>query len=125
MEQSVTQGHKLTHNGSDGRTYGGDPNLVHIPDHHRADVGRHVANELESVMRLLGTLGVGHEAKPATGEDPLCPGCYMIALFDAVVEIARRTGQSPHELGASMAGLFVELAEDCSFRPTEEMIVRP
>jgi hypothetical protein len=114
---------KLTHNGTAGRTYGGDPSLVHIPDQHRADVGRTVANELESTMRLLGSLGVGHDAKPATGDDPLCPGCYMIALFDAAVILAERTGQDVRELGASMAGLFTELAARGKYQPTEEMTV--
>jgi hypothetical protein len=98
---------------------------VHIPDHHRADVGRVVANELEATMRLLGTLGVGHDAKPATGNDPLCPGCYMIALYDAALEMARRTGQPLHELGASMAWMFKGLEDDPEFRPIEEMLVRP
>src|SRR5579883_2875391 len=102
---------KLTHNGNDGRTYGGDPALVHIPDHHRADVGAAIASNLEAMMRLLGTLGVGHDAKPASGTDPLCPGCYMIALFDATVTLAERTGQDVRELGASMAQLFTQLAE--------------
>lgn len=115
---------QLTHNGSDGRTYGGDPNLIHIPDHHRADVGHAIANVIDATMRLLGTLGVGHEAKPMTEDAPLCPGCYMIALFDASQELARRTGQPMHELAASMAGLYTELAKDPSFRPVEEMVVR-
>lgn len=114
---------KLSHNGTAGRTYGGDPSLVHIPDHHRTDVGRAIANELESLMRLLGSLGVGHEAKSPEADDPLCPGCYMIALFDAAVILAERTGQDVRELGASMAGLFTGLAEGGKYQPTEEMII--
>lgn len=114
---------KLTHAGTAGRTYGGDPNLIHIPDHHRVDVGRSIADVLESEMRLLGTLGVGHDAKPATSDDPLCPGCYMIALFDAAVILAERTGQNVQELGASMAQLFTKLAKEGKYQPTEEMTV--
>ena len=114
---------KLTHSGTDGRTYGGDPNLVHIPDHHRADVGRSIAATLEAQMRMLGALGVGHDAKPMTADDPLCPGCYMIALFDASVVLAERTGQDVRELGASMAQLFAKLAAEGKYQPTEEMTV--
>lgn len=120
---------KLTHGGTNGRAYGGDPALVHIPDHHRADVGRSIADVLTSEMRLLGTLGVGHDAKPATGDDALCPGCYMIALYDAAVILAEREGQSLQELGASLAGLFDSLARTGSHTArdqalTEEMMVR-
>lgn len=115
---------KLTHGGTDGRTYGGDPSLVHIPDHHRADVGRSVAAMLEAEMRTLGTLGFGHEPKPYDSDACICPGCYMIALFDAAVFLAKATGQDVRELGTSMAYLFAELAARGEYRPTEEMIVR-
>lgn len=112
---------RLTHSGTDGR----DPALVHIPDHHRADVGRMLATQLEAEMRMLATLGLGHDPKPYDGADALCPGCYMIALFDAAVFLAERTGQDVRELGHSMAALFSALAADGDYRPTEEMIVRP
>lgn len=115
---------KLTHNGTEGRAYGGDPSLVHIPDHHRADVGRSIAVMLESEMRTLGTLGFGHEPKPYDSDAPICPGCYMIALFDAAVWLAKGTGQDVRELGCSMAYLFARLAECGEYQPTEEMIVR-
>lgn len=115
---------KLTHNGTAGRTYGGDPSLVHIPDHHRADVGHSVAAMLEAEMRAIGTLGFGHEPKPYDSDAPICPGCYMIALFDAAVWLAKATGQDVRELGVSMAALFAKLAAEGEYRPTEEMIVR-
>lgn len=113
----------LTHNGTQGRAYGGDPNLVHIPDHHREDVGKALADQLTALMRALGTLGMGHEAKPYDGDNPLCPGCYMIALFDAAIELARREGQPVKELGYSMALLFTKLAQEGQYRATEEMVV--
>lgn len=116
---------KLSHNGTDGRSYGGDPSLIHIPDQHRADVGRSVAMMLEAEMRAMGTLGVGHEAKPMDSDDPICPGCYMIAIFDAAVWLAKQTGQDVRELGHSMSDLFAKLAEYGEYQPTEEMIVRP
>lgn len=116
---------KLTHAGTSGRTYGGDPALVHIPDGHRGDVGRNIALVLESEMRLLASLGVGHEPKPYESGDVLCPGCYMIALFDAAVILADKTGQDVRELGHSMADLFQRLADGGRYQPTEEMVVRP
>jgi len=114
---------KLTHNGTGGRSYGGDPNLVHIPDHHRADVGREIADTLTATMRLLATLGVGHDVEAYEGDKALCPGCYMIALFDAAVELAKREGQPVRELGLSMAQLFTRLAAQGEYRATEEMTV--
>lgn len=113
----------IEHRGTSGRAYGGDPALVHIPDHHRTDVGRALADCLEMQMRLIGTLGVGHEPKPYDDASPLCPGCYMIALFDAAVFMARRQGQDVRELGLSLGGLFTTLAHDPNFQPTEEMVI--
>lgn len=114
---------KLTHNGTDGRSYGGDPSLIHIPDHHRADVGKAVADMLTATMKALATLGVGHDAESYDSDKPLCPGCYMIALFDASIELAKREGQSVQELGLSMAQLFTKLAQEGEYRATEEMTV--
>lgn len=113
----------LTHNGTDGRTYGGDPSLIHIPDHHRADVGRAVADMLSATMRAFATIGVGHDPEPYDGDKALCPGCYMIALFDAAIELAKREGQPVRELGLSMASLFDRLAAQGEYRATEEMTV--
>ena len=116
---------RLTHAGTSGRTYGGDPALVHIPDGHRADVGKSVAGFLETEMRLLASLGIGHDAKPLDSGDALCPGCYMIALFYAAVAIADANGQDVRELGHSMADLFQRLADGGRYQATEEMVVRP
>lgn len=101
----------LTHAGTDGRTYGGDPNLIHIPDHHRADVGVVIADQLDNTMRMLAALGVGHQAKTMEADNPLCPSCYMIALFDAAIVLAKRYGQPVEELGHSMSFLFDKLAK--------------
>lgn len=114
---------KLTHNGTNGRSYGGDPSLVHIPDHHRGDAGKAIADSVTATMRMLGTLGFGHEPKPYESDAPLCPGCYMITLFDAAVELAKREGQPVKELGYSMAALFAKLAREGEYRATEEMTV--
>lgn len=109
----------LTHDGTNGRAYGGDANLVHIPDHHRADVGAAMADSLERTMRLLAIPLHPDDWKTAT----LCPGCYMIAGFDMLVELARRTGQPVKEIAATMARAFTELASDADYRMTEEMTV--
>lgn len=103
--------------GTNGRVYGGDPGLVHIPDGERAEVGQWLAGMLGKGMRVRAVL---QKAQP--GEEgarwaehqamPLCPGCYMVALFNAAVALAKESGQPLAELGRSMAGAFNALA-DC------------
>jgi len=90
--------------GTDGRTYGGDPTLVHIEDHHRHDVGRKVAAFLDSLMRRKS-----EPPKPDTAD--LCPGCYMIALLDASIYLAQANGQPLSELAASMSHAYALLAK--------------
>lgn len=107
---------KLTHNGTDGRTYGGDPNLVHIPDHHRKDVGSAVADYLDNTMRLIAITNQGFDY--IKRENPLCPGCYMIALIDAALVLARRYGQDERELARSIGEAFAKFAVD----PTADLI---
>lgn len=106
-------------NGTNGRVYGGDLSLVHIPDHHRTDVGEGLAKVVDEHMRTIARV-VGTNAQGL-----LCPGCYMIALFDAAIALARQNGQPVQELGHSMADLFTKLAYDGDYRPTEEMVIRP
>lgn len=43
---------------------------------------------------------------------PLCPGCYMVALFNAAITLAERNGQSLRELGNSLGDAFKQLAMD-------------
>jgi hypothetical protein len=52
----------------------------------------------------------------------LCPGCYMIALYDAAVILAQENGQSLSELGHSMAHIFTQLAQG-EINLTEEINV--
>lgn len=92
-------------NGTMGRIYGGDPNYVHIPDGTRREVGLEVALAADREMRLAAALA----AKKADG--PLCPGCYMIALFNAAVELAKANGHDLKELGRTMANAYTLLAE--------------
>jgi len=123
-EAAAGRRRRVTHNGLAGRTYGGDPDLIHIPDQHRADTGLSIANMIDAEMRLIATLGVGHPAEPMGSDKPLCPGCYMIALFDAAVVLAERYGQPVTELGDSLGDLFYKLAREGKYRPTEEMFIR-
>lgn len=105
--------------GTNGRVYGGDPTLVHVPDHHRTDMGDGVAQMLDSAMRMVAKI------QGTNDRGTLCPGCYMIVLFDAAVKLAQKNGQPVQELGHSMADLFQKLAFDGEFKPTEEMVIRP
>lgn len=100
----------ITQNGTDGRIYGGDPGLVHIPDGRRTEFGRHIADHIQEDMRRMAA-----SAAPREYENlgkPLCPGCYMVALFNAAVFLARDSGQSQKELARSMAYAFAQLG-DC------------
>lgn len=107
--------------GTEGRTYGGDPALVHIPDHHRVEAGHVTADHISDTMRILSSAA----GKEGSWTKPLCPGCYMIALYDAAVLLAKDHGQDVRELGHSMAWLFDNLAKQGEYEVTEEMLVKP
>jgi hypothetical protein len=116
-EGSMTIGN-LTRNGTDGRVYGGDRNLVHIPDGKRKDVGAEIAAEVDRIIRHASV-------QPAVikVDGVLCPGCAMIALFNAAIIIADENGQSRRELGATLSAAFRKLAEDPEAGLTEEITV--
>jgi hypothetical protein len=82
--------------------YRGNPDLVHVPDGARAGVGSRVANDISLRMRDIGG--------GWTDDRPLCPGCYMVVLFNAAVTLAKQNGQSLKELGRSMACAFDALS---------------
>lgn len=109
----------LTHSGTDGRTYGGDPNLVHIPDHHRKDLARAVADTLASEMRFSA------KVNNTKSDGDLCPGCYMIAVFDMAIHLAKDTGQDVRELGHTLSKAFADLAAKGEYTLTEEMLIIP
>jgi len=102
------------HLGTYDRVYGGNPELVHIKDKHRRELGKGFAMALDSVMRERAEMD-------ATGK-ALCPGCYMIALYDAAVYLAQDNGQSLSELGHTMAWAFTQLAQG-TLNLTEEIHV--
>lgn len=109
---------ELTRNGTDGRIYGGDCNLVHIKDGQRKAVGESIAFDTEEVIRHLA-----QKAGIDTDGKPLCPGCYMIALFNAAIHLADANGQPRVELGRTMSKAFEKLALDPASGLTEEIEV--
>lgn len=85
--------------------YRGDPDLVHIQDGQRARAGAILAVKLDDLIR---------DQSP-NGDDlskPLCPGCYMVAIFNCAIAVARANGQSLTELGNSLGNAFLALAQD-------------
>lgn len=109
-------------NGTDGRVYGGDPELVHIADGQRAETGRMLAEVLDSWMRDAAYRD-GARSKEEAATQPLCVGCTMIAGFDMLVALAQRNGQSLKELGLTMAAAFAKLAENPTSPYREEITV--
>lgn len=96
-------------NGTNGRVYGGDENLVHIADGTRAKMGMELALMLDQMMRAEA-LANGSRTDTDAMDQALCPGCYMVALFDAALALARMNGQDVRELGRTMAAQFDKLA---------------
>ena len=78
--------------------YRGNPELVHIPDGARADLGKELSEYVDN--RIRGFVGYNRF---------LCPGCYMVAGFHMMVKLAEDNGQSLSELGRTMSAAFAEL----------------
>lgn len=97
----------LTRNGTLGRVYGGDCSLIHIPDNSRADVGRQMAEHLDKVMRE----GAENRTAEQRASQALCPGCFMVAVFNMAVSLAEANGQPLSELGNSLGDAFKSLAK--------------
>ena len=96
------------------RVYGGDQNLVHIPDGERRSVGVIIADLTERTIRQFSE----NPDRPL-----ICPGCAMVALFNACVTMADRSCQSRRELARTMSLAFDLLAEDPGRGVTEEIEV--
>jgi hypothetical protein len=97
--------------GTDDRVYGGDCDLVHVADGRRRMAGYLVANHIETHMRENAENRTEREKEMQA----LCPGCYMIVAFNALVWLAGANKQTPKELGLTMAQAFLKLAECDSF----------
>ena len=94
----------------DGLVYRGACDLIHIQDGQRAEVGGTLANRLDAIMRSRAVSSGARTFEQARSLS-LCPGCYMVALFNAAVTLAKANGQSMSELGNSMADAFRALAD--------------
>lgn len=102
---------------TEGRVYGGASNLIHIPDGERQSMGVAMAAQLSLRMRTRAftsgarTLGQAFGDDGKANEQPLCPGCYMVAIVAMAVELAQKNGQSITELGNSLSRAFDQLAK--------------
>lgn len=96
--------------GTEGRVYGGNPSLIHVKDGTRAQLGAYVAGQLDVEMRFRAAMESERTIEQALRQK-LCPGCYMVVLFNAAVQLAQANGQSLTELGNSMSAAFKALAE--------------
>lgn len=95
----------LTRNGTDGRVYGGDCELIHVADGKRASAGRHLATLLDGLMRL----NAENRTEQERANQLLCPGCFMVVGFNMLVALAERNQQPMNELCLSMEEAFRSL----------------
>lgn len=99
------------------QVYRSNPELVHIADGQRAELGRDVADFLNLSVRAQA-----RSKDPGQWTKPLCPGCYMVAIFNCAIELARANGQSVTELGRSLGAAFNQLAQDGDYKESIESI---
>lgn len=109
----------LTRNGTDNRVYGGDCDLIHVIDGKRKAMGLAVAYELDKFMRQ----NAENRTEEEKANQLLCPGCYMVVMFNALVSLAEMNGQPMTELGNTMANAFSKLAKDNGYKGLEEIRV--
>lgn len=112
----------VSQNGTEGRVYGGDCNLIHVADGKRADMGRALATTLDHRMRTAAEFE-GRRTHEESLQQDLCPGCYMIVAFNMLTTLAMENGQSMSELGQTMAAAFSQLAEKGAAFDMEEITV--
>jgi hypothetical protein len=99
-----------TKNGTKGRVYGGDCNLIHVADGKRAAAGQLMARNLDEEMRFRA-VKEGRRSIVEASTQQLCPGCYMIVGFNMLVTLADQNGQSHVELADSMIAAFQKFKE--------------
>lgn len=105
--------------GTEGRVYGGNPNLLHVPDGTRANLGHLLAAFLEGQMRTNAENRTEREKETQL----LCPGCYMVVGFDMMIVLADENGQSRKELARCMMNAFKRLYDNPDGGLTEEITV--
>lgn len=95
--------------GTDGRVFGGDCDLIHIPDGERKQHGKEAADFIERNMRQVAFVR-GMRTKEQAETQDLCPGCYSVVIFNAALELAKRTGFDTKALGVTLSSAFMRLA---------------
>jgi len=93
------------------QVYRGKPEFVHIEDGQRAAMGRMIAQLLCDEIRAAAFRKGQSDAYDVPA---VCPGCYMVAVFNCAIELARINGQSLTELGNSLGNAFKQLAATAS-----------
>ena len=104
---------------TDTRVYGGDPNLIHVPDGTRDRLGQATALWLERAMRM----GAENRTLEERATQRLCAGCYMVVGFDMMIHLADDNGQSRTELARCMINAFTKLLADPDSGTSEEITV--
>lgn len=107
--------------GTLGRIYGGNPELVHVPDGMRTALGQKLAKDAENSIRMVSASHNDNARYKESYQYPLCPGCYMVVGFNMMVTLASRNGQSITEMARSMKEAFAKL-ERCSLAECIEEI---
>lgn len=76
-------------------------------------MGEETAYYLDQLMRNKAWENESRNEAQCFGEQKqnLCPGCYMTVMYNATLTLAERNGQDVHELAATMAKTFKELAK--------------
>lgn len=104
---------------TEGRVYGGARNLIHLADGTREEFGEYIATQIDMTMRNRAVRGQQRTPEQAWGDpdrqqprQPLCPGCYMVAVVATAVALAERNGQSITELGNSLSAAFAAIARN-------------
>lgn len=100
--------------GTLGRVYGGAVSLLHYRDGTRVDAGREIAAFIDAHLRQRN----GNDQ-----EKQLCPGCFMVAIYNAATHLAVANGQSLSELGRSLGTAFMRLANGDHPPSTEEILI--
>lgn len=95
--------------GTNGRMFGGDCDLIHVPNGTRKIHGKQAADFIDRNMRQAAFVS-GNRTKHQSETQDLCPGCYSIVLFNAAVELAKRSGFSHRDLGRTLAAAFSAMA---------------
>lgn len=83
--------------------YRGDPKYIHVPDGQRSQIGFLIRLEVERLVK--------NYAGQSFSDKPICPGCYMVVIFNAAIQLAMENGQSISELGNTLGKAFKDIAE--------------